>query len=83
MDKEAGTKACPYCGAEIHDKAAICTYCGRDLMDTVPIHLALPPKVQEQAKKINSIISYIIVSLFIVFSIACLIVFFTLLFNSY
>jgi hypothetical protein len=79
MDREAKMKACPYCSAEINEAAIVCSYCGRDLMNTVPMHIALPPKVQEQAKKINSILSYVIVGFFIVFSIACVIGFYTLL----
>ena len=79
MDREAKMKACPYCSAEIHEAAIVCSYCGRDLMNTVPMHIALPPKVQEQAKKINSILSYLIVGFFILFSIVCVIGFYTLL----
>ena len=82
MDREAKMKACPYCSAEIHEAAIVCSYCGRDLLNTVPMHVALSPKVQEQAKKINSILSYVIVGLFIVFSIACVIGFYTLLLNT-
>jgi len=82
MDKETKMKACPYCSGEIHEAAIVCSYCGRDLMDTVPMQVALPPKAQEQAKKINSILSYVIVGLFIVFSIACVIGFYTLLLNT-
>jgi hypothetical protein len=82
MDREPKMKACPYCSAEIHEAAIVCSYCGRDLLNTVPMNVALSPKVQEQAKKINSILSYVIVGLFIVFSIACVIGFYTLLLNT-
>jgi hypothetical protein len=76
-------KNCPFCGAEIHEAAFVCSYCGSDLMVTVPLRVAVRPKVQEQAGKISKVISRLIVVLFITLGIACIVVFYILLFKSF
>ena len=76
-------KNCPFCGAEIHEAAFLCEYCGSDLMITVPLRAAVRPKIQEQAGKISKVISILIVVFFIALGVACTVVFYVLLFNSF
>ncbi|MEO8355030.1 MAG: zinc ribbon domain-containing protein [Chloroflexota bacterium] len=76
-------KKCPYCPAEIQDAAIVCPYCGRDLMKTVPLHLVVEPNTWKQARRRRSVIKYIIPGLVFTFMIACLVVFFIVLWNSY
>ena len=76
-------KNCPFCGAEIHEAAFVCSYCGSDLMVTVPLRVAVRPKIQEQAGKITKVISRLIPVFFITFSVACTLAFFILLLKSF
>ena len=76
-------KNCPFCGAEIHEAAVVCPHCGSDLMITVPLRVAVRPKIQEQAGKISKVISLLIVAFFITLGIACTVVFYMLLIRSF
>lgn len=80
---EITLKNCPFCGAEINDAAFVCPDCGSDLMITVPFRVAVRPKVQEQAKKISGVITFLIIASFITFSITCTVVFYMLLLKSF
>jgi hypothetical protein len=80
---EMTVKNCPFCGAEIHEAAFVCSYCGSDLMVTVPLRVAVRPKIQEQAGKISRVLSFLIVAFFIVFGLACTVAFYVLLYNSF
>ena len=76
-------KRCPYCSAEIHEKAYVCDYCGHDLMKTVPRSVAVTPNTQEQVEKISKVVPRIITVFSIILLITCMVVIYIFLLNSY